>query len=676
MCQYCFNSNEKAAANDTIERNRRFADDLGLNQKICTNTEYELAKEKCIYPAKELIIHSQDGGEAWNLKAFEFFLQDEAPDTVNPSLWLNGKSNSLAGVFEVVKDAIYQVRGFDLANLTIIRSKNGWIVQDVMTCIETSRAALELLEEALKEPVISKIKAIIISHSHADHFGGIKGVVSPEQVGAAEDGKIPIYVPAGFDEECVRENIFAGTAMGRRASYQFGHNLIPGPKGTVSCGIGLASVKGRSSFITPTGYIDRDKTVVIDGITVEFQMTPGTEAPAEMNNYFADYKALWVAENCCGTLHNLYPIRGAQLRDASGWADYILEAMVKYADKSDVIFQSHNWPHFNTPEHPDTVKNYLLNNAAIYKHIHDQTLLFANQGYTAKETARKIEVPEGLKLNWYARPYYGSLPINSRAVYTKYLGFFNGNPNDLDPLTELEEAKVFIEYAGSEENVLEHAVKDYKTGDYRKCAFAASKVVYVNPKNEKARQLCADAFEQLGYIAESSVWRNAYLQGAMELRTGIHAKPKKIVRNPDLAKCMSEDLLLKYIGILFDNKAAEKEEFRFAIQIVDDIGRDGQAVSDQANICDTVSYLGKNVPLKARYIAHVHSGVLLTYQDTKEQIEKYVTLSKTVLFALIERNIQNVRDLIETNCFEYLEKLQGYIVDIQATANFALIEPK
>lgn len=651
MCNYCFNRERKNPTSYTIAANQAFAEKLGLNQAHCTNEEYKLATKNCIYPASHLQIKAKQGHVAWDLEAFSFFEQDEAPASVNPSLWMNGKSNYCSGVFEVVKDAIYQVRGFDIANLTIIRSKNGWIVQDVMSTVETSRAALELLQEALKEDVIHSIKAVIISHSHGDHFGGIRGVVTPEQVGKVEDGKIPIYVPAGFDIECVKENVFAGSAMGRRANYQFGADIEPGPKGLISTGLGLASVKGNMSFINPTDYIDENKTVVIDGITVEFQLTPGTEAPSEMNNYFADYKALWLAENCCGTLHNLYPIRGAQLRDSSAWTDYILEAMVKYADKSQVIFQSHNWPHYNTEENPHAVREYLLNNAAMYKHTHDQTLLYANKGYTAKEIARKIQIPDGLKQNWYARPYYGSLPINARAVYTKYLGFFNGNPNDIDPLTEVEAAKAFVEYAGSEEAVLERAQEDFSKGEYRKAAYAAGNVVLANPSNENARLLCADAFEQLGYIAESSVWRNAYLQGALELRFGVKEQRTSLSKSTDLQQCMSVNLMLKYLGILFDNEKAEKEEFSIRLHITEKEGEE---------------------PL--HYVATVHSGVLLTYIEEDADITEYANLKKDSLFALLAKKLDMVKENIETNSFDTLKKIENYLVDITEYRDFPMIE--
>lgn len=651
MCNYCydFNKDSKNATSYTRQRNKAFADALGLQQEMCTNTEYELAKQNCIYPAQEMVIKAEDGRVVWSVAAFAFLAQDKAPDTVNPSLWMNGKCNAVAGVFEVVKDAIYQVRGFDIANLTIIRGKTGWIVQDVMSNIETSKAALQLLEQALNEKIKDRIRAVIISHSHADHYGGVRGVVSKEQVGNAKDGKIPIYVPAGFDEECVKENIFAGNAMARRAQYQFGADLVPGEKGLISTGLGLAMAKGEISYIAPTDYVECNKTVVIDGITVEFQLTPGTEAPSEMNNYYADYKALWLAENCCGTLHNLYPIRGAQLRDSSAWTDYILEAMVKYADKSEVVFQSHNWPHFNTKENPHAVREYLRNNAAIYKYTHDQTMLYANQGYTAKEIARKIKLPKGFEHNWYARPYYGSLPINARAVYTKYLGFYNGNPNDIDPLTEQEAANAFIEYAGGEEAALKQAIADFQAGDYRKAAYAAGNAVYVNPLNEEARMLCADAFEQLGYIAESSIWRNAYLQGALELRHKAAPKRVTIKQNPDMLQCMSVDLLIKYIGILFDTEQAKQENLSFILK-----------VKDKDKTC--------------RYVFQILNGVVLPYLDDQTQLEDYATLTKKQLYLLLNKSIKNADEVEETNCFAYLEKVQKYLVDMKDYTDFHLIE--
>lgn len=286
-----------------------------------------------------------DGNAVWDLSEFSFFEKKEVPATVNPSLWLNGKSNYQAGVFSVVGNDIIQVRGFDIANITFVRSRTGWIVVDTMTTVEMSGKALEQAEKALGEKIRGNIRAIIISHSHSDHYGGLRGIIDERDVGKAEEGKVPIYVPAGFDDAVVKETVFAGIAMSRRSQYQFGAKLKSDPKGVVSAGIGLATSKGTISYIAPTDFIDHDQTMVIDGLKIDFQLTPGTEAPAEMNNYFHDYRALWMAENCSGTLHNLYPIRGAKVRDSGAWAQYTLDALQRYGDISDVVFQAHNWPH-------------------------------------------------------------------------------------------------------------------------------------------------------------------------------------------------------------------------------------------------------------------------------------------------------------------------------------------
>lgn len=649
--EYRYSGKIKPATAFTEEKNRRAAKELGLDIENNTTDELRLAREKLIYPADNLELTAPDGHVIWSVRAFSFYRQTATPVTIHPSLWLNGKGNSYAGVFEVVKDAIYQVRGFDISNLTIIRGKTGWIVQDVMSTIETSEAAVRLLEKALGEPVYGHIKAVIISHSHGDHFGGILGVVKPEEVGYASEGKIPIYVPAGFDKEAIKENVFAGNAMRRRGQYQFGGDLKAGPTGLVSTGLGLASPKGTGSYYPPTDFIMKNGPVVIDGITVDFQLTPGTEAPAEMNNYFEDYRALWVAENCCGTFHNLYPIRGAQLRDAGAWVDYILEAAELFADKSDVVFQSHNWPHFNTLEHPHAVRDYLINSASIYKYVHDQTLLLANEGFTAKQIAKRLRIPKGLSRNWYARPYYGSVPINARAVYTKYLGFYNGNPNDIDPLTEAEEAKLFVEYAGSAEAVIEKAEQEFARGDYERAAFAAGKVVLTDPGNEKARLLTADAFEQLGYASESSVWRNAYLQGAYELRNGVDPGRVRLVKK-DFARGMSSDELLKYIAILTDYDKTEDEEFSFDL---------------------TISERVVNVEKTTTYHVLMHAGVLLSW-PAKKSDEHYVKGDKELLVALLNHNLASVKERIETNSYDLLEKIEKNIVNLAEYESFPLVE--
>lgn len=517
MSTYLYNTAAKEATSFTKQHNAAFAKHFQIDLEHAYNSEVELARQGCLKKLDGFQLKDKTGNVVWNLKAYDFLKQQAVADTVHPSLWLNGKANIEAGVFEVLPGKIYQVRGIDVANLTFVRSKTGWIVIDVTTNIEAAAYGLQITEEVLGENIHDHIKAVIISHSHADHFGGIKGIVSPQQVGTAP-GQVRIYVPAGFDEETVKENVYAGTAMFHRSKYQFGSDLLAGAKGRVSTGLGLGTSSGTLSYIKPTDFISEDTTLEIDGLKVEFQLTPGTEAPAEMNNYFPEYRAFWAAENCTGTLHNLYPIRGAQLRDAANWWRFTAIALERYEKQAEVVFQSHNWPHWNTPETPHGVEDFLRNNAAVYKYTHDRTLHLANQGRTAKEIAREVVLPESLAKVWYTRPYYGSIEINARAVFCKYLGFYNGNPTELNALTETEEAKLFVDYVGSVEQVLQLAEQDYAAGNYRRAAKAASYAVFAEPTNQKARLLNADALEQLAYQSESGIWRNAYLNGAFELR--------------------------------------------------------------------------------------------------------------------------------------------------------------
>lgn len=406
MSEYSYNADAKEATVFTKQHNAAFAQQFAIDLEDAYNSEVALARRGCLKKLDGFRLKDKTGNVVWDLQAYDFLKQQAVADTVHPSLWLNGKANIEAGVFEVLAGKIYQVRGIDVANLTFVRSKTGWIVIDVTTNTEAAAYGLRITEEVLGENIRDHIRAVIISHSHADHFGGIKGIVSPQQVGKAE-GQVRIYVPAGFDEETVKENVYAGTAMFHRSKYQFGGDLLAGPKGRVSTGLGLGTSSGTLSYITPTDFIAEDTTLTIDGLEVEFQLTPGTEAPAEMNNYFPEYRAFWAAENCTGTLHNLYPIRGAQLRDAANWWRFTAIALERYGKQADVVFQSHNWPHWNTPETPHGVEDFLRNNAAVYKYIHDRTLHLANQGRTAKEIAREVVLPEKLAKVWYTRPYYG-----------------------------------------------------------------------------------------------------------------------------------------------------------------------------------------------------------------------------------------------------------------------------
>ena len=473
--------------------------------------ELENAQRGLIAAPDSLVIKTDTGKVAWSQDAYAF-LDEEAPDSANPSLWRNTQLNHVYGLFEVM-DGIYQVRGYDMSNITFIKGNTGWIIYDPLMTVECAQAAFELLKENVGD---YPVKAILYSHSHVDHFGGVEGIVSEDQV---EKEGILIIAPEGFEEHAVSENVYAGTAMGRRASYQYGTLLQPGEKGALCIGIGMGQSHGTTSYISPNTIIsETGQRLVVDGVIMEFQLTPGTEAPAEMNTWFPQKKALWMAENCTGTLHNLYTLRGAEVRDGQAWANFLMETLKLYGKDVEVVFQAHNWPHWDNAN----IVEYVLNTAAAYKFINDQTLLYLNEGYTSTEIANMIELPEELKKNWYTRQYYGTVAHNSKAVYQKYMGWYDANPIHLGELEPTERAKKFVEYLGDVDEVLRKAREDYDKGEYQWVAEITDMLVFADPQNQDARYLCADALEQLAYQAESGTWRNAYLCAAQELRFGTN----------------------------------------------------------------------------------------------------------------------------------------------------------
>ena len=410
----------KPATEYTAQINAAVYDELDFSD----TQEAEFAQRGLIDAPESLEILNEDGQVIWSQVAYEFLHDyEKAPDSVNPSLWENTKNNHQYGLFEVC-EGIYQVRGYDMANLTVVKGDTGWIVFDTTMSVECAQAAMQLIEKNLGS---YPVKAIIISHSHADHFGGIAGVISAEDKADESlsleeqlaSGKVPVIVPEGFTKNSIQENVYAGKGMGRRANYQYGVLLTPGATGKLAQGIGMGQSTGTVSFMTPTYEVTQTgETLTIDGVELEFQITPGSEAPAEMNTWIPKYKALWMAENCTGTLHNLYTLRGAEVRDGAAWANYIVEAISRYGKEADVVFQSHNWPHWGN----DVVNEYMLNTAAVYKYINDQVLTYINQGYTSDEISNMIKLPDALNKVWYTRQYYGTVAHNAKAVYQKFMG--------------------------------------------------------------------------------------------------------------------------------------------------------------------------------------------------------------------------------------------------------------
>jgi len=496
------------------------------------------------------MIKATDGRVIWDMTRFDFIEEgSDAPDTVNPSLWRQAQLILKGGLFKV-RDRLYQVRNADLSNLTIVEGDTGLILFDPLISAETAQAALNLYyEHRPHKPVV----AVVFSHSHVDHYGGVRGVVSEEDVKA---GKAIIVAPVGFLEAAVAENVLAGNVMRRRASYMYGNLLPPGPKGMVGTGLGMSTSSGTITLIPPTHEItETGQKMNIDGLDFEFLLAPDTEAPAEMHWYIEQLKALTAAENCCHTLHNTYSMRGTSCRDPQAWAKYLNETIDMWGDKTEVMYGMHHWPSWGR----ERCLEMLEKGRDGYRYINDQTLRLANHGFTPIEIAEQVQFRPELANHWAMRGYYGSVNHNVKATYTKYLGWFDGNPATLHTLPPEEAAKKYVAMMGGADKVLEGATAAFADGEYRWVAEVVKHVVFTDPEHEAARQLLADAFEQMGYQAESGPWRNFYLTGAKELREGVMQLPTPITASPDTVRAMSLDLFFDYLGVRLNGpKAAGK----------------------------------------------------------------------------------------------------------------------
>jgi alkyl sulfatase BDS1-like metallo-beta-lactamase superfamily hydrolase len=472
--------------------------------------EAEWAHRGFIGTIADGVIRDAEGRIVWDVAQYGF-LEGEAPDTVHPSLWRYARLNALHGLFRVV-DGVHQVRAFDVSNVTLIEGRTGWIVVDPLTNAETARAALDLAHRHLPA---RPIHAVIYTHSHVDHFGGAGGIVSPADVRA---GNVQVIAPEGFLEAAVSENVIAGNAMARRSGYQFGTFLPRGPRGQVDAGMGKTLPTGTVTLVPPTTLVTRTgQEMEIDGVRFVFQMAPETEAPAEMTFLLPERRALCMAELCTASMHNVYTLRGARVRDALSWSKYIDEAIALFGARADVVFAQHTWPRWGNA----AVLDFLRVQRDVYRHIHDQAMRAANDGQTIVEVGEAVELPEGLASHFHARGYYGTVNHNAKAVYQHYLGWFDGNPAHLHALPPAEAARRYVEYMGGAAALLEKAGRSFQAGDYRWVAEVVNHVVFADPTNDAARDLQARALEQLGYQCESAIWRNFYLTGALELRRGV-----------------------------------------------------------------------------------------------------------------------------------------------------------
>jgi alkyl sulfatase BDS1-like metallo-beta-lactamase superfamily hydrolase len=531
----------KGATVNTERANAAVRQAMTMNDK----QDFEDATRGLMAQLKDPIVKAADGRVVWNTQRYEF-VQGDPPATVNPSLWREQKLNTAAGLFKVV-DGVYQIRGYDIANMTLIEGASGWIVIDTLFTEDVARAGLKLAMETLKssKPVV----AVIYTHSHVDHFGGVRGVVDEADV---RSGKVKIIAPEGFMDNAIAENVLAGNAMSRRANYMYGISLPANDKGSVGTGLGMALSNGAPGLIPPTVIVKKTgEEMTIDGVRIQFQMAQDSEAPSEMMMYFPEKKALCLSEVAVKLMHNVYTIRGAKVRDALVWSKYINETLDLFPD-AEVAFASHHWPTWGNAN----VRQFVANQRDTYRFLHDRALNLANQGQTMPELANASFFPKGLAADASSHGYYGTLSHNLRAVYNFYLGYYDANPATLDPLLPAESAKRYVAAMGGEAAVVALGRKAFADGDYRWVVELVNKAVFANPNNAEARALQADALEQLGYQTESATWRNAYLMGALELRSG----PKKTGASssgPDTVRGMTNELLFDFIALRLNHEKTD-----------------------------------------------------------------------------------------------------------------------
>ncbi|MEE2776294.1 MAG: alkyl sulfatase dimerization domain-containing protein [Acidobacteriota bacterium] len=521
--------------------------------------DWEFARRGFLARLEEPVIRNAKGRVVWDMTTYGFLDEPEAPRTVHPSLWRQARLNMEHGLFRI-HDRIYQVRGHDLSVVSFIVGDHGYIVIDPLISAETARSALDLVTTHVGErPVV----AVIYTHSHIDHYGGVEGVTSHEAVAA---GDVQVLAPEGFVAAAIAENVLAGNVMTRRASYMYGNLLPRDARGQVDAGLGKTTSRGLVGLIEPTdSIVETGSRRVVDGVEIEFQVTPDTEAPAEMNFFFPQFSSLCMAENCSHNQHNLYTLRVAPVRDAKAWAHYMNEALDLFSDRTELVFTSHHWPVWGRAEGCE----YLTKQRDMYKYLHDETLRLANHGLTMDEVAEQMQMPASLESEWYNRAYYGSVNHNAKAVYQRYLGFFDGNPAHLHPLPPEEAASRYVEFMGGAEAVLVKAREAYAEGDYRWVAQVVDHVVFAEPHNAAARNLEADALEQLGYQAESASWRNFYLTGAQELRQwdGQRAPSSSARLGAGMIRSMDLGSLLDWVAMRLNGPAAAEVSCRIDLEI-------------------------------------------------------------------------------------------------------------
>lgn len=667
---YNLNPQKKAATEFTRKHNQEVKKSFNPVYFEEEKKDIEELKQHFVTELGKDNITDDNGNVVWNRRTQDY-LYSEAPDTVNPYLWDIAQTGTYAGVVELVKGKVYSTIGITPGIVGFIRSNNGWIIQETGGSVKEAELTLDIVEKALNENIRNHITAIIISHTHQDHFGGA-------EVFARYAGEnVPVYGPQGYEQSLINDNLYGGIAMSRRLQYQCGLFLPHDEKGYITLGLSTApGAHGRVSSVFPNRLIGEDTTVNIDGVNVDFILTPDTETEAHLVSYFKEYNTLFLADNTVGTIHNTYTMRGAPVRDANYWGRILYELYLKYGEDAEVVFAGHGIPHWKSDERPDSIKKFLLDNAAAYKYTNDEALLYANKGYSLNEIGNEVKIPDSIRRTWYTRPHYGDYTFNARAAYQKYLGFYDGNPVHLQPVPEKELAAKFIAYAGSAEAVLEKAKEDFENGEYQWVATVTNHLVFDNPENTEARYLCADALEQLAYQTENGLWRNAYLSAAVELRNPEFAKNINIraMDNRDTVAYVSTELLLDHLGINFDGYAAEADVFA---------GK-GNAPAEYINgklqFILQISEEGAQENILETHIVNIYKGTVFHSKVENEALTTealpVIKTTRNGVYQLAVKQYENNQNLFETSRKNILEWINRYVVDTGKYRNFNLIEPK
>jgi alkyl sulfatase BDS1-like metallo-beta-lactamase superfamily hydrolase len=548
-----FHPKGKAPSKFTLDVLRKAKEQL----PFADQRDFDEQKKGLIAPMKQMTIQADAGHVAWDMERFQFLTEQDEFDSIHPSLFRQSVLNNNYGVYEVIP-GIYQVRGFDLSNISFVRGKTGWIVFDPLVTAEVVRSAWKLFQEHVGEGL--PISAVIYSHTHGDHWGGVRGIVKEEDV---RSGKVPLIAPAGFMDHAISENVYAGNAMNRRLFYQYGLLLPASPHGFVDMALGKGVSAGAAGLIAPNRHVAEPvEEFEVDGVKMIFQNTPNTEAPREMNTYIPAMKALWMAENVTSVLHNIYTLRGAPVRDPLNWSKYIAEALYRFGLEAEVMFASHHWPRWGN----DRIQEVLRAQRDLYAHANNHVLHLANQGVTINEIHNVYEVPKGLQNEWHCRGYHGSPENNSRGVIQRFLGYWDGNPTHLIPAPQRESAGLFVEMMGGAEKIMARGRELHDQGKYLLAQEILNKLVHAEPQNEAAKDLLADVFEQVGYQQENVGLRNSFLAAAYELRSGIPQGETVDSSSPDVIRAMSTELFLNFLGIRMDSRKAEG--MRFTVNLV------------------------------------------------------------------------------------------------------------